>query len=403
MKTKNLRLMSIVLVVILVLSLAACGSGTIADIYGIGKDKDTPAEDIDPAELMAIPPIYDAAMDFTEGLAAVCLDGKWGFIDKTGEEVIPPIYEFVYYFTEGLAMAKLDGKCGYIDKTGAEVLPFVYSAAAPFFDGVAMVRMQEAEASGPLLQFIDKTGTIFTPEYYSATNFTEGLSVVQHGMMNFVVIDTAGNELIYLSHDLPNRTAEPFYDGLALVHKGLDYEGFMDKTGNMVITFDDPNSIDWANDFHDGLALIEYKDDTNVYIDTTGKEVISISDASFMNFSEGLAQATIYENGYQDGYIDKTGTLVIDQIYDWGHDFHEGFAAVVLDSKLGFINTEGEEVVPLVFDFINWMEDYSIDELDELEGTEKEIVLHDFLVSEGMSAVMVGDKWGFIDMAAFAE
>lgn len=32
---------------------------------------------------------YDRAEDFSEGLAAVCIDDKLGYIDKTGEIVIP--------------------------------------------------------------------------------------------------------------------------------------------------------------------------------------------------------------------------------------------------------------------------------------------------------------------------
>ena len=37
---------------------------------------------------------YDSAYDFHDGLAGVCLDGKWGFIDKTGREVTPFKYTF---------------------------------------------------------------------------------------------------------------------------------------------------------------------------------------------------------------------------------------------------------------------------------------------------------------------
>ena len=44
------------------------------------------------------------ANDFSEGLASVNKDGKWGFIDKTGKVIIPFIYE-IYNpeeFHEGL-------------------------------------------------------------------------------------------------------------------------------------------------------------------------------------------------------------------------------------------------------------------------------------------------------------
>jgi hypothetical protein len=42
-----------------------------------------------------IPLIYEDVQDFDNGLAAVKLDGKWGFIDKTGTMVIKAEYDYV--------------------------------------------------------------------------------------------------------------------------------------------------------------------------------------------------------------------------------------------------------------------------------------------------------------------
>ena len=82
-------------------------------------------------------------MPFSEGLAAVSLDGeKYGYIDKTGEFVIPPIYdrwaidnlmrevtetpEELMQFHNGYAMIANaeEGWAAYIDKTGKEVFRF---------------------------------------------------------------------------------------------------------------------------------------------------------------------------------------------------------------------------------------------------------------------------------------
>lgn len=54
-----------------------------------------------------VPCKYDGAMDFSEGLAAVCDENyKWGFIDKTGKEVVPCKYKEVRDFSEGLAAVR---------------------------------------------------------------------------------------------------------------------------------------------------------------------------------------------------------------------------------------------------------------------------------------------------------
>ena len=51
---------------------------------------------------------YDEVRAFPEdGLARVKLDNKWGFINKTGEEVIPLQYDDADYFKDGVAKVKL--------------------------------------------------------------------------------------------------------------------------------------------------------------------------------------------------------------------------------------------------------------------------------------------------------
>ena len=55
--------------------------------------------------------------EYYEGLARVELNGKCGFIDKTGKEVIPIKYDYAY-FSKGLALVKLEGKYFYINPKG---------------------------------------------------------------------------------------------------------------------------------------------------------------------------------------------------------------------------------------------------------------------------------------------
>ena len=97
---------------------------------------------------------YDYVESFSEGLAEVILNHKYGFIDKTGREVIPCKYDRVAYysFREGLAGVELNGKWGFIDKTGREVIPCKYDNATNFSEGFARVEINRKYG------FIDKTG-----------------------------------------------------------------------------------------------------------------------------------------------------------------------------------------------------------------------------------------------------
>ena len=58
---------------------------------------------------------------FCEGAAAVSLDRKWGFIDEDAKWVIPPQYDRAASFSDGLALVEKDGRLMYIDHSGAVV------------------------------------------------------------------------------------------------------------------------------------------------------------------------------------------------------------------------------------------------------------------------------------------
>ena len=94
---------------------------------------------------------YDEAYSFRDGLAPVKLNGKYGFIDKTGSEVIPLIYEGASTFSEGLAVVKTNGKYGFIDKKGKLVIPAKFEDAGRFFEGLALIGLNGKYG------YIDKT------------------------------------------------------------------------------------------------------------------------------------------------------------------------------------------------------------------------------------------------------
>ena len=59
---------------------------------------------------------YDEADFFYNGFAGVCIDDKWGFINKDGEEICPLIYdEIIHPFQDGVTVARLGEKLCVID------------------------------------------------------------------------------------------------------------------------------------------------------------------------------------------------------------------------------------------------------------------------------------------------
>ena len=92
-------------------SVADTGEGTLLDL---------PVE-----KRLEIAKKYDDVWSFSEGLACVKLNGKCGFIDKSGKEIIPCIYDVAYEFSDGLVGVELNGKWGFIDKSGKEIIPCI--------------------------------------------------------------------------------------------------------------------------------------------------------------------------------------------------------------------------------------------------------------------------------------
>ena len=197
---------------------------------------------------------YTDYYGFSDGLAVVELNDKFGFIDKTGREVIPLIYDNAYSFSNGLAIVALNGKYGFIDETGREVIPFKYDGAKAFSEGLARVLLKN----------------------------------------KYGYIDTTGKEVIPFKYDF----AYNFFEGLARVVLNDKY-GFIDKTGRELT----PCKYNYANDFREGLAAVKLNDKFG-YIDKTGKEVIPLIYDYASEFAAGLASAELHGNW---GYLDKQG------------------------------------------------------------------------------------------------
>ncbi len=267
---------------------------------------------------------YDEARVFRNGLAAVKLNGKWGFIDKTGKEIIPLKYDHAEYFKDGFAKVKLNDKYGFIDKMGKEVIPLKYDDVWSFKDGFASVRLNDKWG------LVDKASKKITPfKYDFVWCFADGLAKVElNGKSGFV--DKTGKEITLWKYD----DTQPSSDGLAAVKLNGKW-GFIDKLGKEII----PLKYDDAWYFQDGFARVELNNKLG-FIDKTGKEIIPLKYDTAWHFEDGFARVEL--NG-KWGFIDKTGKEIIPLKYDDAWDFEDDFADIELNGKSGRIDKQGNE------------------------------------------------------------
>jgi len=117
----------------------AAKSGGLASVR-IGDDKTGKWGYIDKSGGWVISPQFDAAEQFSEGLAAVQIAGKYGYIDKRGDWIIPPQFDRAEQFSEGLAAVKIAEKYGYIDNCGRYVINPQFDEAGQFTWGMLRER-----------------------------------------------------------------------------------------------------------------------------------------------------------------------------------------------------------------------------------------------------------------------
>ncbi|MEP6913085.1 MAG: WG repeat-containing protein [bacterium] len=206
---------------------------------------------IDKTGRVVIKPQFRAANDFHEGFAAVRRgNDEWTFIDRDGKEITRQHFksdhtkslEVTTDFSEGLAGVKIDGKWGFINKVGAMVIAPQFDDVEKFSEGLAAI------STGCRWGFIDKTGRIvINTQFRYATQFSEGLAAVDpvlwtgqcppsksHDKLGY--IDRTGKLVIESKFDL----AFKFLDGLAEVvtvnpkdQNDLKH-GYIDTTGSYI-------------------------------------------------------------------------------------------------------------------------------------------------------------------------
>ena len=263
------------------------------------------------AYTMVIAPTYEGAGYFSEGLAAVKFDGKWGYIDNTGKVRILFEYDRADGFENGEAyveVGKGDARKAYIiDKAGKVVEELAANGAGGdddaaefrFSEGLLATKDGKWEANGKY-GFVDEDwNTVIAPRFDDAYDFSDGLADVEIDG-KWGCIDRTGEEVVPIIYDGVGF----FSEGLAAVN--IDYKyGFVDMAGKLVI----PMKHTFARHFSGGYAAVFFGDLATGkwgFINKAGDVVVpgSFEDVGFFGYSEGLAAVRLVD---EDNDIDGWG------------------------------------------------------------------------------------------------
>ena len=192
---------------------------------------------------VAIPPMFDDAFPFAEGLAAVVRQGRAGYIDTTGRMVIAPRFESAERFEAGLARVGVAGKIGLIDRQGALVARAEYDEIGSFAG-----RDRAPAVRHPRRGTIDRNGRWRENDYDELLVIDDSLAVGRIGTSTGLVRRSGGRMLRRYEWD----DIDPYAEGLAAARSAGGGYAFIDALGTIVI----PPRFDEVDRFRHGLCRV---------------------------------------------------------------------------------------------------------------------------------------------------
>mgnify|MGYP003642926285 CR=1 FL=1 len=284
---------------------------------------------VDPNGAMVIAPQFTAAGRFEKGIATVYHGEHRFYIDRSGKPVEKPESDP----GEGPYRFKAGKLWGYKDGLGTVVLPPTFYRASTFRGGRATVLKE-----GRTL-VIDKDGLILfgdkqdLDEVYPDGTMTFTVPLPRPYVNAYGLLDHEGHLLLAPQYASIGAYAEGLVKFSLRDDSGRHLFGFADPKGNVVI----PATYSDAEDFSEGRAAVRVSFDFPErwgYIDKSGTMVIEAQFRHVGTFSGGLASASGNGESGQArtyGFLNLNGEWAIEPIYRSTQMFSEGLAAVMVD------------------------------------------------------------------------
>ncbi len=309
-----------------------------------------------------IPFKFNWALSFVQGLGYVWEDGKTGFIDTKGKYVIGPYprveIEFIPhpYVVHGFIFFKVDQGFGGIRLDGRRFFNPIYNWV--YFDDTYIILTRDCskeEQGCYRTEIYDRKGNLYKKVkeeviYGCREDICTIVDEEKHeGYMNV----KTGKIIVQPKYD----KAFQYYEGLAFVDTIDSGIWVIDKEGKVKYGPYFYRTDAWNYRYSEGLALVKKEVDDHIryiYIDHNGKVKLMLPEEYVFacHFFEGLACFAVEDSQGREkyGYIDKSGRVVIEPMYESVSDFQNGLAVVGFyegkEMRVGVINKSNEWVIP---------------------------------------------------------
>jgi len=280
-----------------------------------------------------VDPIYDTAGFFEYNVAIAKKQGIYLLINKLGESINSKTYDYLDgKFHDGLMRFKKNKLWGFIDTSGVEIVPPKYSAISNFDSGFAKVYTLENLTNNfvPLGIYYEKSDT------YIVHIKNKNPSFEKYFLEQNVDLQTTINRkcgIINLTGEIviPTDYYEVFRLGKNwIATKGNKYKEYYNRHGT-----------DWVGPSQNERD--EYL--KNTYMELDPYEGFSNFDQWFLFSPSGLLISSAYNHFslLSDGMIAVSNGGVVHSLSDVVKGYYLNGA------KWGYIDTTGNEVVPLIY------------------------------------------------------
>lgn len=349
---------------------------------------------------------------FVDGIETTREGDLYGFRRSDGKVLFPPSFRYVDQFANGYCRVWVDDTsvslpagqeppllAGLVDSSGRIVVPCLYDAVdRPSSGRITVIK-------DGFIGYTDLNGNLVIPiQFRDASPFIQNRAavglIIDSFFLFYTFIDTLGNQLFPPVY----QNARPFADGFAAVCR-YDRWGIIDTLGNEVIPT-----------VYERLSLPDHG--TILAGDSSGMALFLLPDRSprtpFVYQPVTIVadgRIGVSRNGKQ-GFLDLNGREVIPCIYDEIGLFRQGRAFVRIGDLCGIIDTLGDTILPLRFhnrspkgDHYIYHDSLALVEQNgrlgyvDLQGNLAIPLYFDeaYHFSQGLAAVHKDGAWGYID------
>jgi hypothetical protein len=315
---------------------------------------------LDDSANIAIPAQFDEVRAFSEGFAAVNIQGLWGYINTKGKRTVFPQYLGAWSFNNDRAKVQSaqNRKVGYIDARGDTIINLTYDEGGNYQFGFVPVK------KGQYWGLLDVEGnSIMDAEYYAlkvlspdwiAAKITEEWSIyhlsskewIQSGLSQvfgfrngvFRVKDKKG-EYYYLDTDGEPLLSEASYklyppqDGVLTRCEQKNKCYLINQNGaTLSDTYDEIRPLGESR-----FAI--YQSNKWGLINDLGAVILPPQFEQLYSFSDGFAP---YQKDDLWGFIDREGRRVTSNIFGLAWPFENGMARVLTSTGMAYLTRDLE-------------------------------------------------------------